>query len=145
MNPFYEIQSSIEGVAAAAIDNTKVKVLSRRKGDTKNEVDAELSKIGVAVIVSAPLPIEYGTGGGNALYIDKVRIGLQIIENVGLNKTAPKAFELLTLLTKKFHNERITLSDGQIITFVLLPVEDKSPEDTAHVILFQPMEFALTI
>ena len=144
-NPLYKLQEAVETAAELCIANPQVKVFSRRKGNVKNDIESAIARIGVAVIVSAPLPLEYSASGVFNLYVDKATIALQIMENVALNKKAPNAFSLLTALVKHFHNAVIDIGNGQQITFTLDKVIDASPDEAPIVTLIQPLNFSITL
>lgn len=108
-----------------------VEVLTRRKGDILNDIEAALGRLGIVAYVFPPLP-KRANGNLPGPIFDELELRVKIIESPTLNQTAATAHGLMEDTCRALHhwrgptNQNLFYCDGDSII----------PEDAAAETIF---------
>ncbi len=125
----YQLQDSVETIIKEVLPEN-IELICRRKGDIANDINNALAKIGIAVVVSVPLPSKFSNSF--QMRFEDIAMNIAIIENVLTKKSTidTNAYVLLELLCEKLHQARPL--DRAIVH--LDSIEDQSPESQPIII-----------
>jgi hypothetical protein len=101
-------------------------VISRHKGDIESMIKQQLHRLGLAIVVLAPVGSDI-KGNYGAPYFDRVDVQIHCVEIPTTNNTGYSALEAAERVLRALHLKSIVLDCGQKALLVaerLEPVED---------------------
>lgn len=137
-----ELQEWIVGKIREALPDENISIFSRLKGDVASDIEDELSRTGLAVVVSPYLVLEYAALAMNLRAQDGV-IAVSVVENVVNNSLQMDGVEIhadniLEAVVHKLYDERFYNAPLRFQA-----VEDMSPENESVVILNQKINLTI--
>jgi|GEM_PF-1985879 len=137
-----QLQEWIVGKIRAALPDENISIFSRLKGDVASDIEDELSRTGLAVVVSPYLVQEYADRVVG-IVAESGLIAVSVVENVVTNDLEKGDVEihadnLLECIVHAIYDERF---EGSIPQFQ--PVEDASPESEPVMILVQKINYRI--
>lgn len=137
-----QLQEWLVGKIREALPDENISIFSRLKGDVASDIEDELSRTGLAVVVSPYLVLEYAALALNLRAQDGV-IAVSVVENVVNNSLQIDGVDIhadniLEAVAHKLYDERF---GGAPLRFQA--VEDMSPESEPVVILNQKINLTI--
>lgn len=139
-----EVQEWIVEKIKEILPIESIQIFSRLKGNVANDILNNLTKVGIAVVVSPYLPVVY-ENYATCVRVSEGVIAVSVIENVALNKLKVDDVEIhadnlleaiiVGLYDQEFHNGDLQFE----------PVEDASPEDEKLMVLIQKIKLPITL
>ena len=138
-----QLQEWLVGKIREALPDENISIFSRLKGDVASDIEDELSRTGLAVVVSPYLVQEYADRVVG-IVSESGLIAVSAVENVATNDLKKDDVEihadnLLECIVHAIYDERF---EGSIPQFQ--PVEDASPESEPVMILVQKIGYRIS-
>jgi hypothetical protein len=91
-----------------------IEVITERKGNIAKEIETEVAKIGLCVVMLTPIAnIDVGVSGQT--YFDDIKLFARVYENVLVNKTGKAALDVAENIVRVLNNRESPLSSSTLV------------------------------